>query len=419
MKRASTPCRLAIIIAASVMLAAAGPASADTIYAGASARVITPDPAQQTIFIAGFDHNRRATGVHDDLWSRCLCLQVGEKVIAIVSVDLIGIMYPQYLQILKKLPKTVPIDRIFLTSTHNHEGPDVIGLWGPSLFKSGVNWNWYDKAMTVIAKGIEEAYQARQPAGLVFGHDEAPGLARDSRDPVVIEEQVETLQAVDLNGAVIATTVFYASHPEVLWADNTLITSDYPHYLYQHIESQVGGTAIFVSGPLGGLITPQTTDHTFAEARRIGETVASISLASLQGADTIYGTTLRVEAREIFIPLTNPLFRLAGLFGIINRPLYHLQSDFLTAVSVIELGESGNLAQIVTAPGEDFPENWFEIKNKMHAQHRIHIGMGRDELGYIVPIEDWDPSDYEESMSASKQLDPLVHNALEEMLTLK
>lgn len=57
-------------------------------------------------------------------------------------------------------------------------------------------------------------------------------------------------------------------------------------------------------------------------------------------------------------------------------------------------------------------------KEKMHAKHRIHIGLATDELGYIVPIEDYNPKDYEESMSASKYLDPLIHQTLENMLTL-
>jgi len=165
------------------------------------------------------------------------------------------------------------------------------------------------------------------------------------------------------------------------------------------------------------LITPNVRNHTFNAAKQFGESIASLALTSLQNTTTIWNTEMRIASRELFIPLTNPIFRLTSILRIIYRPLYHVRRDILTAVSVIELGENGSLAQIVTAPGEDFPENWLELKEKLHAKHRILIGLGMDELGYIVPYEDFDWKKYEESMSASKLLDPIIHQCLKEMIT--
>jgi hypothetical protein len=293
----------------------------------------------------------------------------------------------------------------------------VIGIWGPYVL-SGINWEWYNEAMDKIAGGIVQAYRAMEPAGLKFGHGEAAGFSRDSREPIIMEEQVETIQAVNLGGETVATMVFFASHPEVLWDQNTLLTSDYPNYLYQYVEANVGGTAVFISGPLGGLITPIVENHDFDDAQKFGEAVADIALTSLQNEPVIWETQLRAEIREIFVPLTNPVFRAAALIGMLERPLYHMRKDVLSAVSVMEFGENGNLAQIVTVPGEDFPENWFEIKSKLHAEHRIHIGLCMDELGYIVPIEEFNWKNYEESMSASRFMDPIVHKNLEDMLKI-
>lgn len=373
-----------------------------SIYAGASAKKITPDTERQgPIYLAGFDRNRKATGVHDDIWSRCCCLAIDETTIAIVSVDLIGIMYPEYRSILERLPKDVGIDIVVLTSTHNHEGPDVIGLWGPKI-STGINWGWYQEAMDSIADSIVQAYETMQPAGLRFGHGEAAGFSRDSRDPQCTDDQVETLQIVNQNEIPIATIVFYGSHPEVLGRDNTLITADYPHYLYEYIETNVGGTAIFVTGAIGGLISPRVENHTFEDAQSFGEAIANISLTSLQNTSVIWDTEIRTEIKEIFVPLNNPILRIASILGLLKRPKYHFRKDVLSAVSVIELGENGNLAQIVSVPGEDFPENWLELKEKLHAKHRILIGLGLDELGYIVQYENFDWRKYEESMSASK-----------------
>ena len=388
-----------------------------TIFAGVSIKKITPDLNRYNpIYLAGFNRGRKATGIHDDLWSRCCCIRINGTTIAIVSVDVIGIMYPEYQKIISKLPDYITLDNIIITSTHNHEGPDTIGLWGPDLL-TGVNLEWYNEAMDHIADSITEAYISMKPAGIKIGHTEAPGFSRDSRDPQCIDEQIETFQLIDQNETPIATMIFYGSHPEILWNDNSPVTSDYPNYIYRYVENKTGGTAILVIGAIGGLITPNVRNHTFNAAKQFGESIASLALTSLQNTTTIWNTEMRIASRELFIPLTNPIFRLTSILRIIYRPLYHVRRDILTAVSVIELGENGSLAQIVTAPGEDFPENWLELKEKLHAKHRILIGLGMDELGYIVPYEDFDWKKYEESMSASKLLDPIIHQCLKEMIT--
>ena len=384
------------------------------IFAGASSKTITPDLYQHDpIYLAGFGRGRKATGIHDDIWSRCCCIRIKDTTFAIVSVDLIGIMYSEYHRIIERIPESITIDHIILSSTHNHEGPDVIGLWGPGV-STGIHWGWYEETMDIIAETIIEAYISMVPAGLRFGHAD-----RDSRDPRCTDDQVETIQLVDYNLTPISTMIFYGSHPEVLWDKNTLITSDYPHYIYQHIEETVGGTAVFVIGAIGGLITPQVPGHSFEDAQLFGTALAALCLESIQNSSVIWDTMIHIDSQEIYIPLTNPVFRVASILGILNRPIYHLRRDVMTAVCVIELGEEGSLAQIVTVPGEEFPESWLELKEKLYADHRILIGLGLDELGYIVPSEDFDWREYEESMSASWFLDQRIHQVLERMLNIK
>jgi hypothetical protein len=43
--------------------------------------------------MAGFDNDRKATAVHDDLWARAVAVGDGRLKIAIVSVDLIGVFH--------------------------------------------------------------------------------------------------------------------------------------------------------------------------------------------------------------------------------------------------------------------------------------------------------------------------------------
>jgi hypothetical protein len=53
----------------------------------------------------------------------------------------------------------------------------------------------------------------------------------------------------------------------------------------------------------------------------------------------------------------------------------------------------------------------------MTAKYRILVGLGNDELGYIIPKEDFDPTKYEESMSVGPKAAPMIEAKLKALLT--
>ena len=57
-----------------------------------------------------------------------------------VGLD-IGLMYDDVNKIRRRASEIVGVnvDRIIVACTHNHEGPDTIGLWGPDELMSGVD----------------------------------------------------------------------------------------------------------------------------------------------------------------------------------------------------------------------------------------------------------------------------------------
>ena len=65
--------RFAIIVAVCPSLGG-GALRAAALQAGAAKATVTPDVKATKVYMAGFDNNRVATGVHDDLYVRCLAL---------------------------------------------------------------------------------------------------------------------------------------------------------------------------------------------------------------------------------------------------------------------------------------------------------------------------------------------------------
>ena len=111
--------------------------SAAEVTAGYGQADVTPDVHGKTpVWIAGYGQNRRATGVHDPLYARAIVISDGKKKVALAAVDVVGLQYPTVQEIRKRLEG---FDYVLVASTHNHEGPDTVGIWGPTPFKSGVD----------------------------------------------------------------------------------------------------------------------------------------------------------------------------------------------------------------------------------------------------------------------------------------
>ncbi|MBS3819733.1 hypothetical protein KGY73_09555 [bacterium] len=55
------------------------------------------------------------------------------------------------------IAERVDMDYTLICATHNHEAPDLIGLWGKSRLKSGINKKYMEFVQTQIAKCVEHA----------------------------------------------------------------------------------------------------------------------------------------------------------------------------------------------------------------------------------------------------------------------
>src|SRR5713101_6096724 len=110
------------------------------LRAGAAKTAVTPEVHQNKVYLAGFGHNRVATGVHDDLYVRCLALGAGMDTVALCSVDVIGLFYDDVLKIRRQVKAKAPeVSYLIVSCTHVHAGPDTLGLWGPSQLQTGIN----------------------------------------------------------------------------------------------------------------------------------------------------------------------------------------------------------------------------------------------------------------------------------------
>lgn len=385
-----------------------------------------------TYWIAGFDNKVAAQGVHDDLWARTMVLDDGNTRLALVAVDVIGIFHPMVIDIRGMLPQEAGITYLVIASTHTHEGPDLMGLWGKSPLESGVDPEWKEFVKKRIVLAVVEAVKALQPAHLHFSQNLKEGIVtlKDTREPYIYDEGLRMIRVTDTeNSQTLGTFIQWANHPETLWSKNLLISSDFPHYVREAIEKGVyygdslvaegvGGIAVYVNGAIGGLMTTHATtgvkdpfrdtvyvEPSYDKVRAQGDTLGLIVLRTMKERSVeVHKTGINLRAKTFHLPLKNNLFRLAAAIGLMDADVSGWMKK-RTEAAVWNIGP----ASFITFPGELYPEilnggiealpnRDFDtgpleappLRELMKGEFRFGIGLANDEIGYIIPKSQWD-----------------------------
>jgi hypothetical protein len=429
------------------LLFCAGP-RAEALSAAATRVDITPDLERHRIYLAGYGAGgRRPWGVRDKLHARILLLSDGRKTVGIVGLDLLG-YYRNDTQDLRRMAGFSGPDRyLFVAATHQHAGPDTLGLWGPLPGFSGVNARYHQEVKEKIAEALRDLESRLEPvelSGAVRAINPA-WICRDLRDPAVIDPDLGVLRFRGKDGKVVATLVNYSCHPEVMGKDNRFIAADFPGPLCDEVERLGGGACLYLSGSIGGLLSPHAREgqDDFLEARRIGAALAAEAFKSAERPTVAAAkAALDFKSEIVLIPVENSRylsFLPALTFGHRLKdaqgknlpawkaywlPLKHVLRRLTprerpwveTEVSRVDIGPAGLLG----IPGEIFPElviGGYDGKFRfawplLDAENpdppdlarapqgpylkalipkplKLVVGLANDELGYLVPGYDF------------------------------
>ncbi|MEW4455725.1 hypothetical protein AB1L30_23860 [Bremerella sp. JC817] len=417
------------------------------------------------VWMAGYYHGRAATGVHDPLFARAMMLSDGKQKIALVSLDVVGWSYPSTVKIREQLPE---IDYVIICSTHNHEGPDTIGIWGESPIKRGSDDRYNARIESTVVGLVQQLNTQLQPVTAEYAKIDRPDLIQDNRLPEVLDPTLRVLRfRSTIDHSYVGLLVQGTSHPESLGPKNTLITADFPGYTIQRLEEHFDCPTVYVSGAIGGLLAPPEEGvfnrqgvaeelGTFAYAQTYGQMIADALATALESSQPIELAPFDIVRQEIAIPIDNPLYRLARSLNVIRRVSYEWtgrpeswgqqvtreyrpeRAAAITEVAVIRLGELYLLSipgelypELVTGqipnPAEehaDFPDAPIEphIAAMVNEKPYILLGLSNDEIGYILPKRQWDRDppyaygrglpQYGEINSCSPDVGPIIMGTL-------
>ena len=280
------------------------------------------------------------------------------------------------------------------------------------------------------------------------------GFMRDSRDPQVVNDELGVIRFADAAApaTTIATVVSWGNHPEAMSDVNNFITSDYSHGLREGIERGIpetvatlpqpglGGVAIYLQGTVGGLMTPlgirvndlagnEVRNYTYLRADIMGWRLAEYALAALSAPEAVEfdQPALGLAVSPFLVPVENRIFHVGIAVSLFNResayfdderPIDECNLPYLdTEMAILRLGP----VTLYSVPGELFPElavGGFDgsrafgkpvvradnpnpppleqapaapyMSDMMPGDFRWPIGLGNDEIGYLVPEYDYE-----------------------------
>jgi hypothetical protein len=417
------------------LLAGASACRADeALQAGFGEADITPTiGGAKPVYMAGFGYNRKATGVHDHLKARAVVLKSGSTKIALACVDLVGFFLPNVERVRDKLPG---FDYVLVSSTHDHEGPDSLGLWGPTPLQRGVDADYLNTVEKQIIAAVRDADAAVQTVAARIGSVQAPELLRDAREPYIKHDALVALEFRTVKDDKPAGLVVqWNCHPETLGSENTEISADFVGCTVTALQDAHHCPVVYLSGAVGGLMTSlgvevksadgkELKDGTFEKTERYGRLLAEAADKALKDAKPVKLTPLEAHRRAVFLPLDNKLYMVARQLGVFDREGFLWSGDptkaepadpkkdadkplcVRTEVGYLRLGE----LDIAVIPGEIYPELVLDkvqdpadagadfldapiepaIYKQLHGTHHMLVGLGNDEIGYIIPKRQWD-----------------------------
>jgi len=374
-----------------------------------------------------------AKEIHDDLYAKAIVFNDKDTKAALVRCDLIGLERDFVEETRRLIESETGIDRnnIMITCTHTHSGPITDSLI-PDL----------DAWMKVLSRKIKGAVIAAnrnlKEAKIGFNRGSVEGIVINRRKPGgPVDTEVGIIRIDDLAGNPMAVLINYACHAVVLGPDNLLISADYPGFVMNFVERNLGVPALFVNGACGDInpldkltVMRQKRKEdiydrhggTFEEAKRLGNMIGAEAVKVFLGTETENDLELKVASREIKIPLVDlpsidelkrmleenenlfrklvsekdaaHAFRIAMLIQYARSTIKYVESGENvrpTEIQVFRIGDGG----LIALPGEIFVEIGLDIKKKSDLKHTLICELANDAIGYVPTREAFKEPGYE------------------------
>jgi len=384
---------------------------------GFDKQIITPQDWQKTpYYLAGYDRGVRATGVLDDIYVRSVFLKdsFSDGGVVLAVIDCVGICNKDINEIRTEVKKKLNTNSeisINVMATHVHASPDTQGLWGKGI-KCGINKNHMKRLKSISVECILNSINNIKPGNLFFGKVLTENMILDNRLPFVHDDHLVRIRFVPDDNSPDLYILNIGCHPELLGDKNTKISADWPAYCGKEIYEATGAEFVYFQGA-NGAITSEGLSEVYegklsgeptmkAYGKKMGEYALSVKNESSIDVE------ISIRCVERILPVVNKTFTFASKLRLVKNDVIKVDAlNYKRAVKTeVSLLTIGNI-KVLLVPGELFPElalggffpaeesatgNDYEYKtlyDMMGEGEKLIFGLANDEIGYIIPDNDF------------------------------
>jgi len=296
---------------------------------GASEIDITPPLGYR---LAGYFSERLATGTHDPLKAKALVFKEGNRQIAMVFCDLVGLSLHVTTNARAHASQLtgIPVSNIMMCATHSHTGPLFDNVIGDQLHKAAMARDGKDPAESInypeflaerLARVVADAQKKLAPGELDAGIAQQENLNFNRRywmkngkvafNPGImnsnivkpagpIDKDVGILLARDKSGQPFAGITVFAMHCDTI--GGTEYSADYPYFLQQTLRRKFGPEFIsaFGAGTCGDInninVHSQEPFKGFEASEKLGNTLGNTVAAAVPQLEPIKKPALAVRS---------------------------------------------------------------------------------------------------------------------------
>ena len=406
---------------------------ATDLMAGGAKVAITPPMG------SAFQSSRadlRVESVLHDLYATAVALSDGERKVAIVGLDVLGIDAPLVNAVRARVQQqtSIPAANVLVNAAHNHFGPAIL-----QALPDEIDQGYYQGLVRSLADAVTRADAALEPVAMRVGAAEGNFAINRRRMEGgeaqlapnydgIVDQRIRALRFERLDGTVVAILFSGAFHPTGYAYRMPVVNGDYVAAARQEVERQFADQGAPVVGFLQGcagnqrvrVIAPGGTRFHPCSGEEIdthGRGVGSLAARAAREATMVVGYPIGAAHELVSLPLMQPptAAELADMRARAKNDNYmqlwtasmlaRLRSDGALPTSVdfpIQVFRIGGL-WMVGLGAEVFLEIGLQIEAALLADHvgqaAWTLGYTNDTIGYVCTEASYADGGYEPTRS--------------------
>ena len=344
----------------------------------------------------GARHDRLSEGTLDPLMAKAIVIEAGKDRLALVGLDLGRAPTPPMMEEIRTtIREKANVEHVLIVGSHTHHAPvlELVDREGFGKGKFDPALGYLKSLPGMLSSVIIEAAGKLQPARMGVTSAEVPfnRNRHTKRRPPARDPVLALMRFDDLAGKPLAVLVNFAAHP--VMTDITILkfSADYPGFMMNLVEKEIGAPCVFIQGASGDLSANSAlASGPKAFGELVGQECAKMAkevTTAVPNRPSIQGKVDRFEFTKR-LNLSNPAVMAA--FGqaffpeLIQNYAEEYRNGIHPELNTVLLNRE---IAIVGGSGEFFSNHAVRLRDRSYVNHTLFFGYCNGYMNYFPTIE--------------------------------